>query len=172
MQTADYEHLVAASSIIRPAANRFIAEYVRRLRGGRWKHLPEAVEKALEETYGIMVYQEDVSRVAIAAAGFSAVEADGLRKALTKRRQGDSVLRFRERFFDGCRQEKVPEVDALSLWEMMCSFDGYSFCKAHSASYALVSYRLAWMKARHPAEFPGFRDQQRRRILQHPDLPG
>ncbi|MCX7024262.1 MAG: PHP domain-containing protein [Spirochaetes bacterium] len=153
MRVADYGHLVVASSIIRPAANRFIGEYVRRLRGGSWRRLPEAIEDALAETCGIMVYQEDVSRVAIAAAGFGAAEADGLRKVLTKKRKGDTLLRYRERFFAGCRAKGVPSRDAAELWEMMCSFDGYSFCKAHSASYALVSYRLAWMKARHPAEF-------------------
>lgn len=153
MRTADYAHLVAASSIIRPAANTYINEYVRRLRGFPWKRLPEAVEDCLAETYGIMVYQEDVSRAAMAAAGFSAAEADGLRKALTKKRTGPNFPAFRERFMDGCAGRGVSAQDAEELWAMMLSFDGYSFCKAHSASYALVSYRLAWMKARYPGHF-------------------
>ena len=153
MGTADYAHLVAASSIIRPAANRYIDEYVRRLRGSAWKPLPEAVERTLVETYGIMVYQEDVARVAMAAAGFSAPEADGLRKALTKKRSGALLQDFRDRFARGCAARGVGSADTEELWNMMKSFDGYSFCKAHSASYALVSYRLAWMKAMHPAVF-------------------
>ncbi|MGD9940749.1 MAG: hypothetical protein AB7T74_13190, partial [Clostridia bacterium] len=153
MRTADYEHLVVASSIIRPAANSYINEYVRRLHGAPWPHLAAAAEEALAETYGIMVYQEDVSRVAMAAAGFSAVEADGLRKALTKKRKGPAIPSFRERFMAGCASRGVPAGDADKLWDMMLSFDGYSFCKAHSASYALVSYRLAWMKANHPGVF-------------------
>ncbi len=153
MGVADYERLVAASSIIRPAANKYIGEYVRRLRGGDWRRLPDPVESVLEDTYGIMVYQEDVSRVAMAAAGFSAAEADGLRKALTKKRKGVALEDFRDRFLAGCASGGVGERDAGELWEMMLSFDGYSFCKAHSASYALVSYRLAWMKAHHPAFF-------------------
>ncbi len=153
MRRADYAHLVAASSIIRPAANRYINEYVRRLRGQAWKRLPESVEACLRDTYGIMVYQEDVSRVAMAAAGFSAVEADQLRKTLTKKRGSARLLAFKERFLEGCAERRVPAADAGELWSMMLSFDGYSFCKAHSASYALVSYRLAWMKARRPAYF-------------------
>jgi error-prone DNA polymerase len=111
------------------------------------------VEACLRDTYGIMVYQEDVSRVAMAAAGFSAVEADQLRKTLTKKRGSARLLAFKERFLDGCAERRVPAGDAGELWSMMLSFDGYSFCKAHSASYALVSYRLAWMKARRPAYF-------------------
>ena len=153
MRTADYEHLVVASSIIRPAANSYINEYVRRLHGAPWPHLAAPAEEALVETHGIMVYQEDVSRVAMAAAGFSAVEADGLRKALTKKRKGPTIPSFRERFMAGCLARGVPADDAEKLWDMMLSFDGYSFCKAHSASYALVSYRLAWMKANHPGAF-------------------
>ncbi len=153
MRIADYAHLVVASSIIRPAANRFIAEYVRRLHGAPWRRLPDAVEEALAETHGVMVYQEDVSRVAIAAAGFGAAEADGLRKALAKKRKADALASYRSRFFEGCAARGVTKADADELWDMMRSFDGYSFCKSHSASYALVSYRLAWMKARHPGEF-------------------
>lgn len=153
MRTADYEHLVVASSIIRPAANSYINEYVRRLHGAPWHHLAAPAEEALAETHGIMVYQEDVSRVAMAAAGFNAVEADGLRKALTKKRKGLALPAFRERFMSGCAARGVPAGDAGKLWDMMLSFDGYSFCKSHSASYALVSYRLAWMKANHPGVF-------------------
>lgn len=153
MRTADYGHLVAASSIIRPAANRYINEYVRRLRGEPWRRLPEAVEECLKETYGIMVYQEDVSRVAMAAAGFSAPEADGLRKTLSKKRGAAKLAAYRERLVAGCAERGVGQADAQEIWDMMLSFDGYSFCKAHSASYALVSYRLAWMKARRPGYF-------------------
>lgn len=153
MRTADYGHLVAASSIIRPAANRYINEYVRRLRGEPWRRLPESVEDCLKETYGIMVYQEDVSRVAMAAAGFSAPEADGLRKTLSKKRGAAKLAAYRERLVAGCAERGVGEADAREIWDMMLSFDGYSFCKAHSASYALVSYRLAWMKARRPGYF-------------------
>jgi error-prone DNA polymerase len=153
MGRVDYRLLVAASSIIRPAANKWIGEYVRRLRGGTWRRLAPAAEETLAETFGIMVYQEDVSRVAMAAAGFGAAEADGLRKVLTKKRKGGALEDFKGRFLSGCAAAGVSGLDAAELWDMMLSFDGYSFCKAHSASYALVSYRLAWMKAHYPAVF-------------------
>ena len=153
MGRVDYRHLVAASSIIRPAANKWINEYLRRLHGGRWRRLPAAVEETLRETYGIMVYQEDVSRVAMAAAGFDAVLADGLRKVLTKKRKGGALEDFKGRFLSGCAASGIDDRDSGELWDMMLSFDGYSFCKAHSASYAVVSWRLAWLKAHHPAAF-------------------
>ncbi len=153
MGQGDYEHLVIASSIIRPAANRYINEFVRRLRGGAYARLPEPVGSALEETYGIMVYQEDVSRIAIAVAGFDAARADGLRKVLSKKDRARRLPVFRDEFIKGGRERGFSEVVLYELWDAVLSFDGYSFCKAHSASYALLSYRLAWMKRFFPLEF-------------------
>ncbi len=153
MDRGDYEHLVIASSIIRPAANRYINEFVRRLRGGPYNRLPEPVGSALEETYGIMVYQEDVSRIAIAVAGFDAARADSLRKVLSKKDREKRLPVFRDEFIRGGRDRGFSEVVLYELWDAILSFDGYSFCKAHSASYALLSYRLAWMKRFFPLEF-------------------
>jgi len=153
MGEGDYAHLVAASSIIRPAANKWIDEYVVRMKTGAWERLPAAVEDALRETYGVMVYQEDVARVAIAAAGFDSAKADRLRKALTKKDRLLRVAQLKEDFQEGARARGCAEADIARMWEMMLSFDGYSFCKAHSASYALVSYKLAYFKARLPVEF-------------------
>ena len=151
MQTGDFENLVIASSIIRPAANRYINEFVDRLHGKSWKKLPQTVEEVLKESRGIMVYQEDVSRVAIAAAGFTHAQADKLRKVLAKKR---GVLEaYRTQFFAGCRRNGITAQDTEALWAMIESFKGYSFCKAHSASYALISYQLAWMKAHYPGVF-------------------
>ena len=153
MGRGDYEHLVIASSIIRPAANRWIGEFIRRLRGGGYEPLPAPVEETLRETRGIMVYQEDVARVAMAAAGFSAVEADGLRKILSKKDRHLRLESYRLRFLQGTRGRGIPEAQGGLLWEGILSFEGYSFCKAHSASYAQVSYRLAWLKLHYPLEF-------------------
>ena len=88
-RTGDFDHLVIHSSIIRPAANKYIREYVRRLRGGQYKALHPILDEVLSETYGIMVYQEDVSRIAMAMAGFNASDADLLRKILSKKRAGN-----------------------------------------------------------------------------------
>ena len=149
----DFEHLVIHSSIIRPAANKFIAEYVRRLKGGAYVPLHPDLEHILSETYGIMVYQEDVSKAAIALAGFSSAEADGLRKILSKKDRDLKLAEYRKKFFSQAASRSVSIGVIEKIWEMIGSFDGYSFCKPHSASYAMVSFQSAYLKAHHPAEF-------------------
>lgn len=153
MNRGDFEHLVIASSIIRPAANRYINLFVARLRGEPYVPIHPLVAEPLRETLGVMVYQEDVARVAIAAAGFSPAEADGLRKALSKKDRESRIRSYRKRFFSGGRKRGIGPAALEKLWDMVLSFDGYSFCKAHSASYALLSYRLAWMKRYYPLDF-------------------
>ncbi len=149
----DFDHLVIHSSLIRPAANDYIREYVRRLRGGRYRSLHPILGRVLRETYGIMCYQEDVSRVAIEMAGFDDAEADGLRKVLSKKWAGRQVKDYRERFTAGARLRGVSDPVIEQVWEMILSFSGYSFCKPHSASYALLSFKSAYLKAHYPAEF-------------------
>lgn len=149
----DFEQLVIQSSIIRPAANEFVREYVRRLHGGDWQPLCPRIGDILDETFGLMVYQEDVSRVAVAMAGFSHGEADGLRKIMSKKDRERRLKHYRDRFFAGCAKNHVAPEDREEIWRMMMSFDGYSFCKPHSASYARVSFQAAWLKCYFPAEF-------------------
>jgi error-prone DNA polymerase len=149
----DFEHLVIHSSIIRPAANRYIREYIRRLRGGAYAPLHPILGDLLSETYGIMCYQEDVSRVAIRMAGFDDAEADGLRKVLSRKWAGRTLEDYRRRFAQGAAARGIDERVIGEVWEMILSFSGYSFCKPHSASYALVSFEAAYLKAHHPAEF-------------------
>lgn len=152
-RTGDFDHLVIHSSIIRPAANRYIREYVRRLRGGRYVPLHPILEEVLRETRGIMVYQEDVSRIAMAMAGFTASDADLLRKILSKKRPGGKLEDYHERFRAGAKNRGVPEPVIDEVWQMIMSFSGYSFCKPHSASYALLSFKSAYLRAHYPAEF-------------------
>ena len=149
----DFEHIVIHSSIIRPAANKFIAQYVRRLKGEKWKPLHPLLENILDETYGILCYQEDVSKTAIALAGFNEADADKLRKVIAKKMGGAKLAVYKNQFFDGCRKNGVIEETILKIWEMMLSFDGYSFCKPHSASYAMVSFQSAYLRVHYPAEF-------------------
>ncbi len=153
MQRGDYENLVIASSIIRPAANQYIRTFVKRLHGAPYRPLHPLIEQTLAETFGVMVYQEDVSRVAIDLAGFPIEEADRLRKILSKKDRALKLPDFRERFFRGARARGVQEETIVKVWDMILSFDGYSFCKAHSASYAQVSYRVAYLKRFYPLEF-------------------
>ncbi len=152
-RTGDFDHLVIHSSIIRPAANKYIHEYVRRLRGGAYQSLHPILDEVLSETYGIMVYQEDVSRIAMAMAGFNASDADLLRKILSKKRAGRKLEDYKEMFYAGAAERGVPRKTVDEVWEMIMSFSGYSFCKPHSASYALVSYKSGYLRAHYPAEF-------------------
>ncbi|WP_028323138.1 DNA polymerase III subunit alpha [Desulfatirhabdium butyrativorans] len=149
----DFEHLVLHSSIIRPAANDWIEEYLGRLHGKPWQPLDPRLTDVLSETYGIMVYQEDVSRAAVAMAGFSHEEADRLRKVLSKKDRALHLVQFRRRFEEGARRNGVSTEAIETAWNMMMSFDGYSFCKPHSASYARVSFQAAYLKTHFPAEF-------------------
>jgi DNA polymerase-3 subunit alpha/error-prone DNA polymerase len=152
-KVGDFEHLVIHSSIIRPAANEFIREYIRRLHGGPWDPIHPLLSEVLEETFGIMVYQEDVSRAALALAGFSHAEADNLRKVMSKKDRQHQLQDYQKRFYAGAAQRNVSEKQIAAIWDMMMSFSGYSFCKPHSASYARVSFQAAYLKLHHPAEF-------------------
>jgi DNA polymerase-3 subunit alpha/error-prone DNA polymerase len=149
----DFDHIVIHSSIIRPAANRFIEEYVRRLKGGTYQSLHPRLETILAETYGIMCYQEDVSKVAVALASFSESDADALRKIIAKKAGGTKLAAFKEAFYKGCLQNQVPQPVIDEIWAMMLSFDGYSFNKPHSASYAMVSFQSAYLRVHYPAYF-------------------
>jgi error-prone DNA polymerase len=149
----DFEHLVIHSSIIRPAANEFIREYIRRLHGGKWEPVHPLLADVLEETYGIMIYQEDVAKTAVALAGFSHADADGLRKIMSKKDKTRKLDHYKERFIAGARERGVADEQILAVWDMMMSFSGYSFCKPHSASYARVSFQAAYLKTHYPAEF-------------------
>jgi DNA polymerase III alpha subunit len=152
-RTGDFEHLVIHSSIIRPAANKYIREYVRRLRGGAYQSLHPILGEVLGETYGIMVYQEDVSRIAMAMAGFNASDADLLRKILSKKRTSKKLQDYKEMFYAGAAIRGVAPKVMDEVWSMIMSFAGYSFCKPHSASYAMVSYKSCYLRAHYPAEF-------------------
>lgn len=158
--SGDFDRLVIHSSIIRPAANRWIDDYLQRLhqhrRTGRmddaWFPHP-ALRSLLSESYGILSYQEDVMLAARDLAGFTSGEQNQLRKALGKIDTRARLQCLENRFAAGCQERGVDQKIAAHIWEMISSFAGYSFCKAHSASYAMVSFQCAWLKAHHPAVF-------------------
>lgn len=149
----DFDHIVIHSSIIRPAANAFINTYIERLKGKPYDPLHPRLAAILDETYGILCYQEDVSKVAVALAGFSEAEADKLRKVIAKKAAGEKLRSYQNQFYQGCRSHGVDEPVIEAVWAMMLSFDGYSFCKPHSASYAMVSFQSAYLRVHHPSHF-------------------
>lgn len=118
-----------------------------------WYLHPKLAE-VLRETHGVMIYQEDVLRVAHALAGMSLGQADTLRRSMSgKLRSPEAMAAVREGFIAGCRAGGVGRQVAAETWRQIESFAGYAFCKAHSASYALLSLQVAYLKAHHPAEF-------------------
>ena len=157
LHCSDYKTLVAASSIIRPGVARsgMMREYVKRF------HHPEEVDykhpllkKLLAETYGVMIYQEDVLKVGHCFAGLDLAEADVLRRMMGhKMRDKSEFEEVSKRFFDNCKAKGYPDDLVRELWRQIESFSGYSFSKAHSASYAVESYQSLYLKSHYPLEF-------------------
>ena len=148
-----FEYLVIVSSLVRPAAITFVEEFVRRAHGKKYRPLHPDLDELLAETHGIMTYQEDVTKVAMKIAGFSIEDADQLRKVLSKKHKAKRLREYQQQFYEGARSREVSPPVITTIWHMIMSFAGYSFCKPHSASYAQVSFKSAYLRAHHPAEF-------------------
>ncbi|HET6579045.1 MAG TPA: PHP domain-containing protein, partial [Gemmatimonadales bacterium] len=148
-----FELLVLNTSIIRPASNRFIRLYLERLHGAPYEPLDPVLRDTLAETFGVMVYQEDVVNVCAAFAGMPLATADGLRKSLSKKRPAKALAGYAEEFFTGALALGRDAETAKRVWAMIMSFAGYSFCKGHSASYIQVAQHACYLRAHHPAEF-------------------
>jgi DNA polymerase III subunit alpha len=145
--------LIALNALYRPGPMQMIDDFVAR-KAGRKRITYDLPQLAgiLEETYGVMVYQEQVMQIAAAVAGFSLGEADVLRRAMGKKNHAEMVT-MREKFLAGARRNQVPDAKAKKLFEQIEQFAGYGFNKSHSAAYALVAYRTAFLKAHYPVEF-------------------
>lgn len=152
-----FEMLVAASSIIRPgvAESGMMKEFIERHKDpSRRKYLIPEMEKYLGETYGVMVYQEDVIKVAHHVVGLTLEESDFLRRAMSgKMRSHKAMQMIVDKFFSCCSERGYSGNVARELWKQIESFAGYAFCKAHSASFALLSFQVAYLKVHYPAEF-------------------
>ncbi len=153
----NYITLVAASSIIRPGVSKsgMMREYIQRFHHPeKIKYLHPVMKDQLEETYGVMVYQEDVLKVAHHFAGLDLDEADILRRAMSgKFRSKTEFKRIEEKFFLNCKKRGYPDETTNEVWRQIESFAGYSFSKAHSASYAVESFQSLYLKAYYPIEF-------------------
>ena len=153
----NYVHLVAASSIIRPgvAKSGMMKEYIRRFHNPHgFEYIAPVFEEQLSETFGVMVYQEDVMKIVHHFAGLDLDESDILRRIMSgKKHSGDTLDNLRKKFFAGARVLGHGEETAKEVWRQVESFSGYSFCKAHSASFAVESFQSLYLKAYHPLEF-------------------
>ena len=152
-----YLGLVAASSIIRPgvSASGMMAEYIRRYREPeRRQYIHPKIGEILEETYGVMVYQEDVLKVAHFFAGLSLEEADVLRRGMSwKFRERNEFDTIKDKFFQNCAERGYSEAVSTEVWRQIESFGNYAFAKGHSASYAVESYQSLYLKAYFPLEY-------------------
>ena len=156
LDVRSFSTLTAASSIIRPgiAESGMMKKFIQRHNGKESAaYLDPRMKTILNDTFGVMIYQEDVMKVANTIAGMSLGEADGLRKCMGKNRNRNKINRYRQRFLSGASSNGVKTHTALEIWRQIESFAGYAFCKAHSASFAMVSYRTAYLKAHYPTEF-------------------
>lgn len=157
LECDDYLTLVAASSIIRPGVGRsgMMQQYIFRYHHpDSFQYLHPKLESLLKETYGVMVYQEDVIKVAHHFAGLDMGEADMLRRAMSGKYRGhDKFNAIKEKFFSNCSDFGYTESVAQELWRQIESFGSYSFSKAHSASFAVESYQSLFLKAYFPMEF-------------------
>ncbi|MCE4064291.1 DNA polymerase III subunit alpha [Chryseobacterium gleum] len=153
----NYKVLVAASSIIRPgvAQSGMMREYIfRHNNPNQFEYFHKVFEEELGETYGIMVYQEDVIKIALHFGGLSAADGDILRRAMSgKYRSLEDLQKVKNHFFESCRELGHSEELSREVYRQIESFAGYSFCKAHSASYAVESYQSLYLKVYYPLEF-------------------
>jgi len=153
----NYKTLVAASSIIRPgvAQSGMMKEYIfRHNNPSRFEYFHPVFEEQLGETYGIMVYQEDVIKVALHYGGLPAADGDILRRAMSgKGRSKAALQKVKDNFFECCQRQGHPLKLSEEIYRQIESFAGYSFCKAHSASYAVESYQSLYLKVHYPVEF-------------------
>ncbi len=157
LEVDNYLGLVAASSIIRPgvAKSGMMREYILRYRyPERRKDAHPTMLNIMPETYGVMVYQEDVIKVAHYFAGLSLGEADVLRRGMSgKYRSRDEFNQVKDKFFQKCIEKGHGKELTAEIWRQIESFAGYAFAKGHSASYAVESYQALYLKAHYPLEY-------------------
>ena len=160
LRCEDYLTLVAASSIIRPGVARsgMMRAYIERFhavrKGGTYEAIHPVMDTLMKETYGVMVYQEDVIKVAHHFGKLTLTEADVLRRGMSgKYRSREEFKRVEEKFFENCKALRYEQHIIDRVWYEIESFAGYSFAKGHSASYAVESYQSLYLKAHYPLEF-------------------
>ncbi|EMD84575.1 DNA polymerase III subunit alpha [Pacificimonas flava] len=145
--------IIALVSLYRPGPMDNIPSYARRKHGQeKPDYLHPRLEQYLTETYGVIIYQEQVMQIAQELAGYSLGEADLLRRAMGKKKP-EEMAKQKERFMTGAAEQGVDPGQADHIFELVAKFAGYGFNKSHAAAYALVAYQTAWLKAHYPTEF-------------------
>jgi len=153
-QIEQFTDIIALIALYRPGPMQFIDEYIERKRGRKKiEYAHPLLEKICSETYGIIVYQEQVQQAAYTLAGYTLGQADLLRRAMGKK-DTEKMAKERESFVAGCASvNDIPAKQANAIFDFLEKFAQYGFNKSHSAAYGLISYQTAYLKANHPVEF-------------------
>ena len=150
-----FEDLIAILALYRPGpmGSGMLDEYTKRKQGAiKVKYDHPALEPILRETYGIIVFQEQVMQIVSTLAGFSMAEADNVRKVMSKKIP-EAMTKLKEKFLKGTKRNNIDDMTAEKIFDLIAYFAGYGFNKSHSAAYAMISYRTAYLKANYPVEF-------------------
>jgi DNA polymerase-3 subunit alpha len=148
------DDIIALSALYRPGPMDLIPDYIKRKKGlAKIRYEHPLLEEVCADTYGVMIYQEQVMAAASRLGGYSLGQADLLRRAMGKKDK-EKMAKERANFIEGCaRENKIPEKKANSIFDLLEKFAGYGFNKSHSAAYGLISYQTAYLKANYPVEF-------------------
>src|SRR3954449_2634854 len=148
------DDIIALSALYRPGPMDLIPDYIKRKKGlAKIRYEHPLLEEVCADTYGVMIYQEQVMAAASRLAGYSLGQADLLRRAMGKKDK-EKMAKERANFIGGCeRTNKIPEKKANAIFDLLEKFAGYGFNKSHSAAYGLISYQTAYLKANYPVEF-------------------
>jgi DNA-directed DNA polymerase III PolC len=162
-QASTFEEITITSSLVRPAGSRYTELFVERHRKAKqgivdWEFLHPSLEPILRATHDVCAFQEDITKICREVAGLTYKESDRIRKMMNSLHEGilsrEELAQTAARFVAGCMATRgLSQAQALELWERVASFTGFSFCKSHSASYAQLSFKNAFLKAYYPAQF-------------------
>ncbi|RME06011.1 MAG: DNA polymerase III subunit alpha [Anaerolineae bacterium] len=153
MKPQNLDHVIAMISLYRPGPMEFIPQYIRRMHGEEpVTYLHPALEPIFAETYGIPVYQEQIMRAAVELAGYTASEADYLRKAIEKKKK-EELIKHRAKFIAGAVERGIPKDVATKIFDDWEEFARYGFNKSHAADYGVIAVQTAYLKAHYPVEY-------------------
>jgi DNA polymerase-3 subunit alpha len=147
------EDVIALISLYRPGPMSMVPDFIARKQGRqKIEYEDQRLEDILKETYGIILYQEQVMQIAGVVGGYSMADADNLRRAMSKKKVS-AMEKESPKFIAGAKKNRIPETKAKKIWEQMETFAGYGFNKSHSTAYTMISFQTAYLKAHYPVEF-------------------
>ncbi|WP_100373746.1 DNA polymerase III subunit alpha [Bacillus sp. FJAT-45037] len=153
LKPTEFEDIVAVNALYRPGPMEFIDQYVAGKHGEKKINLLHAdLEEIIGSTYGVIVYQEQIMKIAVKMAGFTLAEADSLRRAISKKNKQE-LDRSRERFITGAKQKSYEEKVSQQIFNLIERFANYGFNRSHAVAYSMISYQLAYLKAHYPLAF-------------------